>query len=81
VGLLGIDHGNWSGDLIGYIENNYVIKYDGDLKTDVLKKPLSFDIARKPVEADDRLILKVRFSGIRNPMGELINYVFLIRRE
>ncbi|MFC1589996.1 ATP-binding protein [Candidatus Omnitrophota bacterium] len=72
------DAGAHKGDFIGYLGERFKIRYDGDLRQDIKTRALSFDIERPPTHLVKALVLAVRISVVRNPMGEISNIVMIL---
>ena len=76
--LLMINRDNIPEDFLEYINTIFTVHYEGDLKNDLYEKSLSFDIERPETKGTKSLILSVRVSPVKNPMGELNNIMLLL---
>lgn len=56
----------------------FTLQLEEDLKTAIIRQPLSFDLVRQETETERPLILAARSSVAQNPLGEITSVVILL---
>jgi len=77
--LLYLDPSNQALDFFKHIQKYFKIHYVGDLASDLRMCTVTFDIEREETDKMKALVLEVKSSIIRNPLGEISSIVLSVR--
>lgn len=76
--LLAIDLSHTDFDFFTHLKKNFIY-YDSDLKNKIFKQEICVDFERPETENFKPLILEMRNSIIKNPLGETTSHVFVLQ--
>jgi signal transduction histidine kinase len=77
--LLGFDPASPPADLVAHLRQRFAVRPDGDLARAIQAGPLAAELERPETEAASALILSLRSSLVRDPLGALSSVVVLVR--